>query len=140
MELKQLGLMEIHLWVGRHHQKSCDLWLQCLWIPAVSIIGPSKAKVLTSVPTVRGFAIKWDMKLWSRWRGSCVSYWSTCTKQMRVFQNQIESEEVADQGWTDMGMPKKRWLPEMDISLERSTGTFSWIYDSLQWSMGMGWP
>jgi hypothetical protein len=44
---------------------------------------------------------------------------------MSVFQNQIESEEVADQGWTDMGMPKKRWLPEMDISLERSTGTFS---------------
>lgn len=37
------------------------------------------------------------------------------------FLNKIESGEVADQGWTDTGMPKKRWLPGMDISLERST-------------------
>lgn len=37
------------------------------------------------------------------------------------FENKIESGEVADQGWTDTGMPKKRWLPGMDISLERST-------------------
>jgi hypothetical protein len=45
---------------------------------------------------------------------------STCTKRRTIFKNQIESGEVADQGWTDTGMPKKRWWPGMDISLERS--------------------
>lgn len=37
------------------------------------------------------------------------------------FPDQIDSGEVADQGWTDTGMPRKRWLPGMDISFERRT-------------------